>query len=221
MLDFLLPSLLATTAEPGGVVGYLVDLMDRLGGPGAAIAIALENVFPPIPSELFLPLAGFSASHEDSRMSLHGAIIWTTFGSVVGALALYGAGALFGRDRTRRLAERVPLVKVEDFDRTEAWFAKHGTKAVFFGRMLPIFRSLISIPAGVERMPLLTFVTLTALGSAIWNSLLIGAGYQLGERWTLVERYTGAFTLIVILASAVVALMFVTKRLRERREGEL
>jgi len=221
MLNSFLPLLIASAAEPGGIVGWLVDMMDRLGGPGAAFAIALENIFPPIPSELFLPLAGFSASHEDSRMSLHGAIIWTTFGSVVGSLVLYSAGAAFGRDRTRNLADRLPLIKVEDFDRTEAWFAKHGTQAVFFGRMLPIFRSLISIPAGVERMPLLTFVTLTALGSAIWNSLLIGAGYQLGERWFLVERYTGAFTLIVILASAGLALMFVTKRLRERRAGDL
>ncbi len=120
--------------------------MDKLGAPGAGLAIALENLFPPLPSEVILPLAGFTAAQ--GRMSLVAALVWTTVGSVVGALALYGIGALIGRDRIRAIVARLPLVKLADLDRTEAWFARHGTKAVFFGRMIPIFRSLISVPAG-------------------------------------------------------------------------
>src|SRR6187431_3355355 len=119
-------------APVGGVAGWAADLMEALGGPGAGLAIALENLFPPLPSEIILPLAGFAASQ--GKLGLVEVLIWTTAGSVIGALALYAIGAVLGRDRMRRLAERVPLVHVEDVDRVEAWFQKHGSKAVFFGR---------------------------------------------------------------------------------------
>src|SRR5687767_12840974 len=132
------------------LVDWVTDLMHTAGAPGAALAIALENLFPPLPSEVILPLAGFTAAQ--GRMSLVAALVCTTLGSVIGALALYGIGAAVGRDRVRAVVAKLPLVKLEDLDRTEAWFLKHGTKAVFFGRMIPIFRSLISVPAGVERM---------------------------------------------------------------------
>ena len=131
---------------------WAVDLMETLGGVGAAVVVGLDNLFPPIPSELVLPLAGFSASK--GVFSLPAALFWTTLGSVAGAIIVYFAGMLLGRDRTRRLVARIPLVKVTDFDKTEAWFTHHGTKAVFLGRMVPLFRSFISLPAGVERMNL-------------------------------------------------------------------
>ncbi|NUV37984.1 DedA family protein, partial [Streptomyces sp. KAI-27] len=156
---------------------WITGLMESLGAPGAGIAIALENLFPPIPSEVILPLAGFTAA--TGQMNLVAVLIWTTVGSVVGALALYWVGALLGRDRTVAIAAKIPLLKVADIEKTEAWFNKHGTKAVFFGRMLPIFRSLISVPAGIERMPLPIFLGLTTLGSAIWNTLFVMAGYLL------------------------------------------
>src|ERR1044072_8473044 len=117
-------------------------------------------------------------------MNLVADLLWTTAGSVAGALALYGVGALLGRERTVAVAARLPLVKVADIEKTESLFLKHGTKAVFFGRMIPIFRSLISIPAGVERMPLPVFTALTTLGSAIWNTIFVLAGYLLGANWT-------------------------------------
>jgi len=210
-------ALLAATTDPsqlGGVTGFLVDLMNSLDGPGVALVIMLENVFPPIPSELFLPLAGFTASQPGGDLTLAEAIVWSTIGSVIGALILYGAGALVGPQRTRAIADRMPLVKVEDFDRTSAWFEKHGRKAVFFGRMLPIFRSLVSIPAGVERMPLTLFIVLSAAGSAIWNSLLIGAGYKLGERWAIVEQYAELFSSVVLLAVIAWLAVFTYRRLR-------
>ncbi|MBB4956791.1 membrane protein DedA with SNARE-associated domain [Micromonospora polyrhachis] len=205
-------------SEPsGGVAGWVTDLMERLGGPGAGLAVALENLFPPIPSEVILPLAGFTASQGD--MSLAGAIGWTTLGSVLGALALYYLGVLWGRDRVRAVAAWLPLIKVADIDRTEAWFARHGVKAVFFGRMIPIFRSLISIPAGVERMRVTTFLLFTTLGSLIWNTVFVLAGYLLGESWHLVEGYAGVLQKMVIVVCGVAAGWFVTVRLLRARRG--
>ncbi|MEH1028153.1 DedA family protein [Micromonospora profundi] len=208
----------AAAAEPpqDGIVGYVTDLVERLGGPGAGLAVALENLFPPIPSEIILPLAGFVAAQ--GRMSLAGAIFWTTLGSVVGALALYYIGASLGRDRTRAIVQRLPLVKLSDVDRTEAWFLRHGVKAVFFGRMIPIFRSLISIPAGVERMPVRIFLLYTTLGSLIWNSTFVLAGYLLGDNWHLVEGYVGILQNVVIVVCVAGVAWFVGSRvLRARR----
>ncbi|SDQ84968.1 DedA family protein [Quadrisphaera sp. DSM 44207] len=202
-------------APVDGVAGWAVDLMERLGGPGAGLAIALENLFPPLPSEVILPLAGFTASR--GTFTVGGALFWTTLGSVVGALALYAVGAAFGLRRTRAIAMRMPLVKVEDVDRTEAWFHRHGAKAVFFGRMIPIFRSFISIPAGVERMPLLKFVALTTAGSLIWNSVFVTAGYVLGENWHRVEGYAGTFQRVVIVVVVLAVAWFVVDRVRAVR----
>ncbi|WP_018350447.1 VTT domain-containing protein [Longispora albida] len=193
----------------------VTDLMERLGGPGAGLAVALENLFPPIPSEVILPLAGFAAGQ--GRMSLFAAIAWTTLGSVAGAVALYYAGRLLGRDRVRAIASRLPLVKLADVDRTEAWFARHGRKAVLFGRMIPIFRSLISIPAGVDRMPLPVFVLYTTIGSLVWNTLFVLAGYVLGENWTVVEGYAGAFQNVVIAVCVLAAGYFVISRMIKSR----
>ncbi|MEV5322879.1 DedA family protein [Nonomuraea fastidiosa] len=196
---------------------WLVGLMDRLGAPGAGLAVALENLFPPLPSEVILPLSGFTASQGE--MQLLDVIIWTTLGSVIGALALYGVGALLGRERTLAIAAKLPLVKTSDIEKTEAFFQRHGRMTVFFGRMIPIFRSLISIPAGVERMPVLTFTLLTAAGSLIWNTIFVMAGYVLGENWHLVETYVGIATNVVIAIVVVAILVFIGVRLAERRKG--
>jgi len=210
---------LAADAEPGGIAGWAIRLMETLGAPGAGVAVALENLFPPIPSEVILPLAGFTASQGD--MSLVAAIVWTTLGSVFGALVLYWLGALIGRDRLRAVAARVPLVNVSDIDRTEAWFARHGRKTVFFGRMVPLFRSFVSIPAGVERMPMATFLLLTALGSLIWNSVFVMGGYLLGENRQVIETYAGTYQKAVLAVGVVAVAAFVVVRLiaaRRRRQ---
>ncbi|MCA2223565.1 DedA family protein [Nonomuraea aurantiaca] len=196
---------------------WLIALMETLGAPGAGLAIALENLFPPLPSEVILPLAGFTASRGE--MDLLEVLVWTTAGSVFGALALYWVGALLGRRRTLAIAAKLPLVKVSDIEKTEAWFLKHGKKTVFFGRMIPIFRSLISIPAGVERMPLLTFTLLTTAGSLIWNTVFVLAGYYLGENWSLVEAYVGVGTNVVIGIVVLAVLVFIGVRVAERRKG--
>lgn len=192
-------------------IDWVNGLMDTLGAPGAGLAIALENLFPPIPSEAILPLAGFTAS--TGRLSLLAVLLWTTAGSVIGALALYGVGALLGRERTVAIAARLPLVKISDIEKTEAWFLRHGTKAVFFGRMIPIFRSLISVPAGVERMPLRVFLTLTTLGSALWNTAFVLAGYALGANWTQVTDLVSAYSKVVLAVAAVAVVTFTAVRL--------
>ncbi|WP_394613408.1 DedA family protein [Lentzea sp. JNUCC 0626] len=197
------------------LVDWVTDLMHTAGAPGAALAIALENLFPPLPSEVFLPLAGFTAAQ--GKMSLLDAILWTTFGSVAGAILLYWIGALLGRDRVRAIAAKMPLVRVSDVDKTEAWFLRNGYKAVFFGRMIPVFRSLISIPAGVERMRLAPFLAYTAAGSLLWNTALILAGYLLGDNWHLVEQYVGLASKVVLALAAVAAIIFITTRLTKRR----
>ncbi|MEU3692550.1 DedA family protein [Streptomyces narbonensis] len=212
--------LLAQAAqEPAdGVAGWAAGLVETMGGPGAGLAIALENLFPPLPSEVILPLTGFAAGQ--GVISLASALFWTTLGSVAGAVALYWIGALFGRRRMHALWARLPLVKVSDLERTEEWFARHGTKAVLLGRMVPIFRSLISVPAGVERMPLPVFLLLTTVGSLVWNSVLVMAGYWLGDRWDLVEGYVGVLSKAVLVLALVAVAAYLAVRLRGRGRAQ-
>lgn len=205
------------TEELGGVAGWAVDLMEAVGAPGAGLAIAVENLFPPLPSEIILPLAGFTASQGD--FTLVEAIAWTTLGSVVGAVVMYGLGAWFGRDRMYRVWQVLPLVKTEDLERAEAFFGRHGRATVFLGRMIPIFRSLISVPAGIERMALTPFLLLTTAGSLIWNTTFVGAGYALGEQWHRVEGYVGTFQWVVIAAVVLAVCWFVTVRVRSMRRA--
>ena len=211
----MMTALQATQEPTGGVADWAIDLMERMGAPGAGLAVALENLFPPLPSEVILPLAGFAASRGD--LGLVSAIVFTTLGSIVGALALYGVGAGLGRGRTRAMAGKLPLVKVRDIDKAEDWFNRHGPKAVLIGRLVPVVRSLISVPAGVERMSVALFLPLTAIGSLVWNSLLIVAGYQLGERWHVVESSVGVFQELVIAGAVAAVVWFVAVKIRGRR----
>lgn len=200
-----------------GFAGWAVDLMERIGPAGAGVAIAVENLFPPLPSEVILPLAGFTASRGE--FTLLEALLWTTLGSVVGAVALYWLGVAFGRDRMYWVWNRMPLVKTSDLERTEAWFARHGTKAVFLGRMVPIFRSLISVPAGIERMPFLLFLGLTSAGSLLWNSAWVMAGFFAGEQWYRVEPYMGVVQRVVLVLVVVGVAWFVLARVRSVRRA--
>lgn len=190
--------------ELTGLTGWAADVMDRLGELGLALLVLLENVFPPIPSEPVLTLAGVLATQ--GRLSLPLVLLASTLGSVVGALVLYEAGARFGRARLVRLVERMPLASVADLERAEAWFTRYGQPAVFFGRFVPVVRSLVSVPAGIERMPRGRFVLLTALGSGAWNSAFVLIGLQAGELVDLSTISTVLnVSLLVGVAIAVVA----------------
>ena len=197
------------------IVQAVVSLVGALGAPGVGIAVAAENLFPPIPSEVILPSAGFAAA--SGSMGLISAIVWATLGSLAGALALYALGAWFGRARFYSLAAKIPFVKEADIKRAEARFVRRGPLAVLVGRIVPVVRSLISIPAGIERMKLLPFTVYTAIGSAVWNSILIGAGYALGANWALVEEWISRYQLIVFALAGIALAVWAVKKWTARK----
>lgn len=215
------PGLLIDTVASGaaenlsGFSAWTVRIMETLGPIGVGFLVFLDNIFPPIPSELVLPLAGFTASR--GQLSLVLAIVFATIGSVVGAVLLYAIGRWIGLDRIVRVAVKMPLVDVADVHKTVSWFDRHGDKAVFFGRMIPIFRSLISIPAGMRAMPMVKFILLTAAGSTIWNTVLIVAGFLLGENWSIVETYAGYFQTLVIAVVVNAVVVWIVLKVRSRR----
>jgi membrane protein DedA with SNARE-associated domain len=202
-------------AELTGLAGVATDVMDALGEIGVGVLVLAENVFPPIPSEVVLPLAGYLASR--GRMDLTLVIVAATVGSVLGALLLYEVGARTGRARIRRLVDRMPLLELEDMDKAESWFARHGQSSVLIGRCIPVVRSLISLPAGLEEMPRWRFLVLTAIGSGLWNSVFVGAGYALGEQFDSIERYSGWLNTAVYAAILVLLALGLRRALRRHR----
>src|SRR3954463_9730887 len=193
--------LLAAATDQGGITGWLLDLVDTLGPVGVGISILAETIIPPIPSEAVLGLAGVLINQ--GRMSIVPVILFATLGSILGALFFYAVGRALGPRRARAFLDRLPLVETEDVDRTFEWFEKHGRTAVFFGRMVPIVRSFISVPAGVVRMPLVPFLLFTAGGSLIWNSVLIGLGVAAGDFVEANLHYLDyAVVAVVVLAVA-------------------
>ncbi|GAB2506327.1 hypothetical protein CATRI_03470 [Corynebacterium atrinae] len=202
------------------IVDWVVSLMESLGAPGVGIAILLESVFPPIPSEVVLPLAGFTSTQ--GTLNVYAAFLFATLGSVLGAYLLYWLGAAVGADRLRRIAGRLWLVDPSDVDRSLAFFDRYGKVSIFFGRLIPGIRSLISIPAGIDRMSLLTFGALTATGSAIWNAFLIWLGVLLGERYQLVEVYIGKYATVIYALVALAlagALIYLIRRDRVHKRA--
>lgn len=210
-------ALLAADAPTGltGVSGFVADVLVALGAVGVGLLTLLETVFPPIPSEVVLPLAGFLVSR--GRMGLVAVLVAATLGSLVGALVLYAMGARLGQRRARALLSRLPLVDPEDVDRAADWFHRHGPWAVLLGRLVPGVRSLVSLPAGAQHMPLLKFCVLTTVGSALWNALLVGGGLALGSQWRLVEEYSGWVDVVLVGgAVALVGWALVRRRRRAR-----
>lgn len=208
--------------EYDGFIGWVLSLMDTFGEVGVGAAVLLETFIPPIPSEAVLPGAGFLAF--DGRMNFWLAWLMATLGALLGAWIWYVIGAWFGRDRTRRIVGRVPLMDHEDFDRAEAFFARWGVAAVFFGRCVPLVRSFISIPAGIERMPFMKFTLYTALGSGIWNGIWVGLGYAFGPAIRpVLEQWSGVLSNLVVIAVLGLIVWFVVSRLlrnaRRRREA--
>jgi membrane protein DedA with SNARE-associated domain len=177
--------------------------MEALGAVGVGLAILAETVVPPIPSEVVLPLSGYLA--QTGRMSLLAAFLAATAGSVLGAALLYQLGAWLGPERSRRALARLPLVETDDVDRTFAWFEQHVRSAVLLGRLVPVVRSFVSVPAGVVRMPWPRFLACTLVGSALWNGALIAAGAALGTQHEVVERYVGVLDRVLVTAVVLAA----------------
>lgn len=197
------------------MIGFVLNTIDQLGEIGVGALILLESLVPPIPSEVVLPAAGALIYFGDLSGPL--TMFWATLGSVLGALILYGAGRAFGEQRTRRVMLAVPLIDSDDVDRADAWFSKHGEKAVLIGRLIPGVRSLVSLPAGAAGMPLGRFVLLTTIGSAAWNLLLIGGGWLLGTQYHVIEEHIDtANNIIYVLIGASIA-VFIMRRLNRGR----
>ncbi|HZI98889.1 MAG TPA: DedA family protein [Actinomycetales bacterium] len=192
----------------------MADVVSSLGAVGVGLMVAAENIFPPIPSEVVLPVAGYVASQ--GRMSLAWTIVAATLGSLVGAWLLYGLGERVGVDRLRRLFDRMWLVDASDLDRAVDWFERHGGAAVLIGRCVPVVRSLVSVPAGVARMPLWKFTLFTLVGSTVWNAGLVLGGYVLGSQFTEIGRYSDYINWAVYALIAYLVVRFVVRR-RSRR----
>ncbi len=201
------------------VAMWVQDVISAMGYLGLGIVMFLENVFPPIPSEAVLPMAGWLAFEKEGNFTLWGVTLVGAIGSVAGALVFYGIGYWFGEQRVRELLRRFGkylLLKEEDFDVALAWFDCYGEHVIFFGRMVPIVRSLVSIPAGIAKMNLGLFNLYTALGTALWSFLLALAGYLLGKNWTLVMDWIGRYEKVVLVLTVAAVGYFVVQRLRKR-----
>lgn len=217
MFVTLLTTLVAESSSipDSGLAGFVADIMGSVGLLGVGLILAVETIFPFLPSEVALPLAGFSADRGD--FGLIPVILAATIGSVAGALVLYWLSMKFGLERTRSLLSKVPFVTERDIDKGVAWFARNDAAAVFLGRMVPGVRSLISIPAGVEKMPVGRFLLFTTAGSLLWNVIWIVAGYQLGSNWKKVEKYSHYLTYALVVAVIAAIVWFVVYKLRARR----
>lgn len=203
------------TVELTGVLGWAERVIDALGEWGVGLLVLLETVFPPLPSEVILPLAGFLTATGSINLPL--VVLTATLGAYAGALLLYALGAKLGLERSIRGLSKVPLVDREDFERSAGWLNRHGRSAVFFGRLIPGVRSLISLPAGANRMPLRTFSVYTLAGSGLWNTLLIGLGAALGSQYALVEEYAHLLDYVVYAVLAALVVWLVVRSVRRRR----
>lgn len=208
----------AASGEYSGFIGWVLSLMETLGEWGVGFAVLLETFVPPIPSEAVLPGAGFLAF--DGRMNPWLAWLAATAGALIGAWIGYAIGAALGRERTRRFVGKIPLMEVDDFDRAEAFFARWGATAIFFGRCVPLVRSFISIPAGIATMPRSTFTLYTAAGSGIWNAVWIGLGFAFGPAIKpVLSQWSGVLSTIVVVLIAVLVVWFVLVRLRRNAKA--
>jgi len=198
-----------------GLVGLAARLIEALGEWGVGVFTLAETVFPPIPSEVILPLAGYQT--QAGELSFPLVIATSTLGGYLGAVLLYLLGYKLGLERSIRWLSKLPLVDREDFEKASSWFQRHGKSAVFFGRLLPGIRSLISLPAGANRMNFGVFTVFTILGSAIWNALLITLGALLGTQYELVEKYSNVLNYVVYAAIALVIVLLVVRRVRRAK----
>ena len=195
---------------------WVVDVVERLGAIGVGLLIFLENVLPPIPSEVILPFAGFAA--EQGRVNAIGAWFAATIGSLSGAAVLYAIGAFIGEERLRELSRKRWFVffSEKDLDRGLTFFDRFGVWVVFFGRFIPLVRSIVSVPAGLDRMPLVRFGVLTFVGSGIWNAVFITAGWILGENYDRVEKYVAPASYAVVALLAVAGVWLIGRKINRR-----
>lgn len=199
---------------------WITHFMEQFGYFGIFLMIALENVFPPIPSEVILTFGGFMTTYTD--LTVPGVILAATLGSVIGAVILYGIGLLLDVERLEKIIDRwghILRVKKEDIRKADSWFDKYGYWTVFFCRMIPLIRSLISIPAGMSNMKFGMFLLFTTLGTLIWNVILVTLGALLGDSWEDILAFMDVYSNIAYAVIAVAAVVFVVLFIRKWKKS--
>lgn len=198
---------------------WITDFMEQYGYLGVFLMIALENVFPPIPSEIILPFGGFMTTY--TSMTVPGVIIASTAGSVVGAVILYGIGLLLDVERLEKIIDRwghILRVTKDDIRKADSWFDRYGIWTVLFCRMVPLVRSLISIPAGMSNMKFVLFIIFTFIGTLIWNIILVTVGAALGDNWHSITSFMDVYSNIAYAIIAVGIVAFVIFFFRNKRK---
>ena len=196
----------------------IISIMNNWGYLGVFFLIAIENIFPPIPSEVILLFGGFMTTK--SKLSIIGVIISSTLGSIIGALILYYIGKILNKERLKKIIRgkigKLLRLKEKDIDKADEWFDSKGNKTVFFCRFVPILRSLISIPAGMSEMEMPKFLIYTLVGSAIWNSVITIIGSIVGEKWQSIldifDKYSHITLIILIILFIIFVYLFYKKR---------
>ncbi|TQR17500.1 DedA family protein [Psychrobacillus vulpis] len=196
---------------------WITDWMNQFGYLGVFLLILIENVFPPIPSEVILTLGGFMTT--TTMMTKLGIIVASTSGSVVGAAILYWIGSLLDVERLEKIVQKygkILRLSIKDVHKADAWFDKYGVWAVFFGRLVPLVRSLISIPAGMSNMKFGLFLLFTTLGTLIWNTVLVSVGAAVGENWNEIVGYMDIYSNIVYVILAIIGVAFLVWYFKKR-----
>ena len=215
---------LLSNKEYGSVMmeNWIIETMEQYGYTGILLLIALENIFPPIPSEVILTFGGFMTTH--TSMSVMGVVAYSTIGSVMGAVILYGIGLLIDVEKLERIVDKwghILRLTKKDIQKANNWFTKYGVWTIFFCRLIPLIRSLISIPAGMSHMNFGLFLLLTSLGTLIWNIILVNIGAAVGDSWELIVVYMDIYSNIVYTILALLLILFIslyiTKRMKLRK----
>ena len=192
---------------------FIINIMNSYGYIGVFLLILLENIFPQIPSELILLFGGFMTTY--TKLNIIGMIISSTLGSLIGALLLYKIGTIFSKEKLKILISgklgRVLKLKNSDIDNANKWFTNEGKKTVFFGRFIPLIRSIISIPAGINKMNISKFITYTLLGSVIWNLVLIILGHIVGKNWKAILKIFKLYSRFSLLLLFILLIILITK----------
>ena len=202
---------------------FIISLMGQFGYFGVFFLIALENVFPPIPSEVILLFGGFMTTYTSLNIALM--VVAATLGSLLGAIVLYYIGKILNKERLKKIVSgkvgKVLRLKEKDIDMADHWFDTKGNKTVFFCRFIPIVRSLISIPAGMSEMPMAKFLLYTTVGSAIWNTVLIVIGNRVGENWESIlgvfDQYSHIVLILLILIFVLFIVWLYTKKQKKKK----
>lgn len=198
---------------------FIINIMNKYGYLGILFLITVENIFPPIPSEVILTLGGFMTSKDGVTMSLFGVIMYSTFGSMLGAIILYYVGFIFNKDRLLKIVRskvgRVLCLKESDIIKSDSNFNNNGDLTVLYSRFVPILRSLISIPAGVNRMKFSIFLIYTFIGSLIWNTVLVSLGKLVGENYMVVAGIFSKYSKVVLVLLILFIIYKIYKKIKK------